>query len=159
VAAFELQALDYLLKPFGAGRLAQALERVRQQIPADGDASTVERLEDATSRQSLRRLYVRIGGRIIPLAVERILHCEARGDYVAVHTADGSYVVSTSIEYLTRRLSPEVFARIHRSRIVNLEAVDAFERHDDKRVRARLKNGATVVASRAWSSTLRGEAG
>ena len=159
VAAFELQALDYLLKPFGAGRLAQALERVRQQIPAGGDASTVERLEDATSRQPLRRLYVRIGGRIIPLAVERILHCEARGDYVAVHTADGSYVVSTSIEYLTRRLSPDVFARIHRSRIVNLEAVDAFERHDDKRVRARLKNGATVVASRAWSSTLRGEAG
>jgi len=63
--------------------------------------------------------------------------------------------VNTSVEYLAERLSPESFVRIHRSRIVNLEAVQAFERHDDKRVRARLTNGTTVVASRAWSSALR----
>src|SRR5439155_692890 len=76
--------------------------------------------------QPLRRLYVRVGGRIIPVAVEKILHCEARGDYVALHTADGCYVVNTSVEYLADRLSPESFVRIHRSRIVNLEAVVAF---------------------------------
>lgn len=159
VAAFEVQALDYLLKPFGAKRLAQALERARQHFRAH-DAETVTERFAAVSRghEPLRRVYVRIGGRIIPVAVERILHCEARGDYVALHTADGSYVVNTSVEYLAARLDPASFARIHRSRIVNLEAVEAFERHDDKRVRARLKNGATVVASRAWSSALRGEA-
>jgi len=94
----------------------------------------------------------------IPVPVEKILQCEARGDYVALHTADGCYVVNTSVEYLAERLSPESFVRIHRSRIVNLEAVQAFERHDDKRVRARLTNGTTVVASRAWSSALRDEA-
>ncbi|HEY6207858.1 MAG TPA: LytTR family DNA-binding domain-containing protein [Gemmatimonadales bacterium] len=159
VAAFELQALDYLLKPFGARRLQQALERVRQQLPGEDAATAVQRLADAGAQdQPLRRLYVRIGGRIIPLGVERILHCEARGDYVAVHTSDGSYIVNTSVEYLARRLSPDSFARIHRSRIVNLEAVEAFERHDDKRLRARLKNGAVIIASRAWSRTLRGEA-
>ena len=92
------------------------------------------------------------------MPVEKILQCEARGDYVALHTADGCYVVNTSVEYLAERLSPESFVRIHRSRIVNLEAVQAFERHDDKRVRARLTNGTTVVASRAWSSALRDEA-
>jgi two-component system LytT family response regulator len=158
VAAFEVQALDYLLKPFGAKRLGQALDRVRQQL--GGHAETVgERFAAATGRrQPLRRLYVRVGGRIIPVPVEKILHCEARGDYVALHTADGTYVVNTSVEYLAERLSPESFVRIHRSRIVNLEAVEAFERHDEKRVRARLKNGATVVASRAWSSALRDKA-
>src|SRR5207237_934015 len=120
-----------------------------------------ERFGGASRRhQPLRRLYVRVGGRIIPVAVEKILHCEARGDYVALHTAEGCYVVNTSVEYLAERLSPESFVRIHRSRIVNLEAVEAFERHDDKRVRARLTNGAKVVARRAWSRALRGvEAG
>lgn len=156
VAAFEVQALDYLLKPFGAKRLGQALDRVRQQLGARHAATVGERLAAATGRsQPLRRLYVRVGGRIIPVPVEKILHCEARGDYVALHTADGSYIVHTSVEYLAERLSPELFVRIHRSRIVNLEAVAAFERHDEKRVRARLINGATVVASRAWSSALR----
>jgi len=159
VAAFELQALDYLLKPFGRRRLEQALERLRQQLPNDDPATAAQRLADAGAQdQPLRRLYVRIGGRIIPLGVERILHCEARGDYVAVYTADGSYIVNTSVEYLARRLSPDSFVRIHRSRIVNLEAVEAFERHEDKRVRARLKNGDVIIASRAWSRTLRGEA-
>jgi len=156
VAAFEVQALDYLLKPFGAKRLGQALDRVRQQLGARHAATVGERFAAATGRsQPLRRLYVRVGGRIIPVPVEKILHCEARGDYVALHTADGSYIVHTSVEYLAERLSPESFVRIHRSRIVNLEAVAAFERHDEKRVRARLINGATVVASRAWSSELR----
>ena len=159
VAAFEVQALDYLLKPFGAKRLGQALDRVRQHIRARNAETVPDRLEAATRRhQPLRRLYVRVGGRIIPVPVERILHCEARGDYVALHTGDGCYVVNASVEYLAERLSPESFVRIHRSRIVNLEAVEAFERHDEKRVRARLTNGATVVASRAWSSALRDEA-
>jgi len=159
VAAFEVQALDYLLKPFGAKRLGQALDRVRQQLQAPPAERVSERFEAATRRhQPLRRLYVRVGGRIIPVAVEKILHCEARGDYVALHTAEGCYVVNTSVEYLADRLSPESFVRIHRSRIVNLEAVEAFERHDEKRVRARLTNGTTVVASRAWSSALRNEA-
>jgi two-component system LytT family response regulator len=158
VAAFEVQALDYLLKPFGAKRLGQALDRVRQQI-GDNSETLPERFAAATGRgQPLRRLYVRVGGRIIPVPVEKILHCEARGDYVALHTADGCYVVNTSLEYLAERLSPDSFVRIHRSRIVNLEAVAAFERHDEKRVRARLTNGTTVVASRAWSSALRNEA-
>lgn len=158
VAAFEVQALDYLLKPFGAQRLEQALERVRPTL-SSGDADTVgERFEAATTSQPLRRIYARVGGRIIPVAVEKILHCEARGDYVALHTADRTYVVNVSVEYLAARLSAESFVRIHRSHIVNLETVEAFERHDDKRVRARLTNGAIVVASRAWSSTLRGKA-
>ena len=143
VAAFEVQALD----------------RVRQQVHGRDPEPVAERFESASRRhQPLRRLYVRVGGRIIPVAVEKILHCEARGDYVALHTADGCYVVNTSVEYLADRLSPESFVRIHRSRIVNLEAVEAFERHDEKRVRARLTNGTTVVASRAWSSALRDEA-
>jgi len=159
VAAFELQALDYLLKPFGAKRLDQALERVREQLALDAMPRAAQRLADAVAHDHpLRRLYVRIGARIIPLGVERILYCEARGDYVAVHTVDSSYIVNTSVEYLARRLSPASFARIHRSRIVNLEAVEAFERHDDKRVRARLKNGDVIIASRAWSRTLRGVA-
>jgi two-component system LytT family response regulator len=158
VAAFEVQALDYLLKPFGAKRLAQALERVRERPAELGPASTLERFATAGAG-SLQRIYVRVGGRIIPLAVGKIMYCEARGDYVALHTDDSSvFIVHASVEYLARRLDQRSFARIHRSRIVNLDAVEAFERHDDKRVRARLRNGTTVVASRAWSSTLRDQA-
>ncbi len=66
--------------------------------------------------------------------------------------------MTVSLGYLDAGLGPDSFVRFHRSHIVNLEAVEAFERHDDKRVRARLTNGTTVVASRAWSSALRGKA-
>lgn len=65
--------------------------------------------------------------------MERILHCEAWGDCVAIYTADGRYIVNTFVEYLGQRLSLESFVPIHRSRIVDQDAVEAFERH--KRVR------------------------
>src|SRR5439155_15087374 len=102
-ATFDVLAHAFLHSPIGAKRLGQALDRVRQQI--GGNAETLpERYGAATGRrQPLRRLYVRVGGRIIPVPVEKILHCEARGDYVALHTADGCYVVNTSVEYLAER--------------------------------------------------------
>jgi two-component system LytT family response regulator len=156
VAAFEVQALDYLLKPFGPERLRQALDRLQadlQRAPNDNVAARLKALwhPDAV----LSRLFVRVGGRILPIPVDKVAHFEARGDYVAMHSTEGCHVIRTRIDYLAMRLNRETFARIHRSHIVNLEAVEAFERHDEKRVRARLRGGKVIVASRAWSSELR----
>jgi len=157
VAAFEVQA-----STTSSSRSApSAWARRSTGCVADGGMrrrcpNDTRRRPGAASRCAAS--YVRVGGRIIPVARREDSALRSQGDYVALHTADGCYVVNTSVEYLAERLSPGSFVRIHRSRIVNLEAVQAFERHAISVCAARLTNGTTVVASRAWSSALRGEA-
>jgi two-component system LytT family response regulator len=113
VAAFEVQALDYLLKPFGAKRLAQALERVRQPRSVSGPP-TLERLAAARGDDTpLDRIYVQVGGRIIPLAVEKILHCEARGDYVALHALGRRRVCHPRLDRVPGRPSRSALLRAH----------------------------------------------
>jgi len=146
VAAFEVQALDYLLKPFGAKRLGQALDRVRQQI--GGNAETLARTIRGGDRAppAASPPLRPSGGESFPWPVEKILHWRSQGRLR--RAAHGRRVlrrehVGSSTWRSGSARSPSCV--IHRSRIVNLEAVQAFERHDDKRVRARLTNGTTVV--------------
>src|SRR5215218_7650832 len=87
VTAFELGAVDYLLKPFGPGRLSAAMERVRAAIGEPPAIDPVERLTGALAGGPVERLFVRIGGALVPLSVDRIAHLEADGDYVVVHAS------------------------------------------------------------------------
>ena len=115
------------------------------QVPGGFPAQTGE--AELTDRRAERDVLDRL--------LDAVRGGESRALVVHGEPGTGKTVL---LEYLAERLSPDSFVRIHRSRIVNLEAVAAFERHDEKRVRARLTNGTTVVASRAWSSALRNEA-
>lgn len=151
VTAFELQAIDYLLKPFGAERFAAALERVRHAMAA-GPAGP-PRLPDAATAP-LRRLFVRRGGRVLPIAVERIQRCEAAGDYVRIHTSDDRHLVAVRLSDLAERL-PDSFLQVHRSHVVNLAHVEEFRPHPGSRFLVRLVGGAEVVASRARSREIR----
>lgn len=179
VTAFELQALDYLLKPFGAERFEQAMDRVRAELgqatearpdaadPAESDRDGVEltgisndevvgRVQEALSPgRPLQRLFVRGRGRIVPLAVSDIERLEARGDYVRIHTADRGHLVNVRLKDFEARLDPERFIRVHRSHIVNLDHVDEFVPCDGSRLEIRLRSGAKVVASRERSKRLR----
>jgi two-component system LytT family response regulator len=161
VAAFELGALDYLVKPFGRERLAAAIERVRARLasgrgglPAGDDSSTVDRALDAAKRP-LKRLFARKGDRIHPIAVEDIVRVSAGGDYSEVHTEKESFLVHVTLSELASCLDPELFERVHRSHIVNLNAVEHLRPADDRRLVVTLKGGARVVASRAASERIR----
>jgi two-component system LytT family response regulator len=156
VAAFELAALDYLLKPFGRERLRAALDRARLAVAERSALSILERARDAAPRSTPpKRFFVRDSGRIVPIAVRDIQRVEARDDYVDVVAGGRSYLVHLPLAEFERRLDPSRFARIHRSRIVNLDHVVGFTPYDASRLQVEMKDGTRLVASRQRSRALR----
>lgn len=160
VTAFELGAFDYLVKPFGRERFAEALSRVRERLDAAGEGesspSASRRARTALSGDDpLERLFVRSSGSIVPVDVDDVTRLEASGDYVRVHLPDESYLVSLSMAEFERRLDPDRFLRVHRSHMVNVDHIDRVEEHDRRRLRVHLDDGGSVVASRSGSSDLR----
>lgn len=156
VAAFEIGAIDYLVKPFGRERFQRALERVHaRSLGAGGTPPASERARDALDSAPLRRLFTRRGGQIAPVALASVVRLEARGDYVAIHHAGAASLMHVPLGELEARLDPERFFRVHRSHVVNLDHVVAIRPCDDRRFRIVLDDGAEIVASRAGSQRLR----
>lgn len=159
VAAFELRALDYLLKPFGKQRVGATLERAREVMM---DRRRLEQVEtpggSKGSDKALRRIFVRSGGWITPVSVDEVEHFEAQRDYVTLRTGDREYLIRSTMASLESQLDDTTFVRIHRSHIVNLDHVVRLVRHDDDRLAVQMKSGATIVASRRGSRKLRTDA-
>ena len=153
LAAFEIGALDYLLKPFGRQRFRTMLERVRQRM----SRSTVPVAERARTAfgAPLRRLFARTRDGIVPIDVRSIHHLQASGDYVEVFCESGRYLLQTSLAELAERLDPELFVQVHRSHMVNLEAVEILRPYDARRLLIELRGGHKIVASRTASEQLR----
>ncbi len=154
VTAFELGALDYLLKPFGEERLRGALERIRAAL-GEPRTSSLDRFSEAMSHAPMSRLFVRIGRSIVPLAVNDIAWFEAVGDYIAAHVGDTQHLLHLSLSQLEERLDPRRFTRIHRTHIVNLDHVAAFRREAGGNLVAELKNGICLQVSRTRAKDLR----
>jgi two-component system LytT family response regulator len=157
VTAFELGALDYLLKPFGPDRLAATMERVMAALGEPAAPPALDRLREALASGPISRLFVRSGGAIIPVAVAGVSRFEAWGDYVTAHAGRARHVLHLSLNRLEERLDPQRFVRIHRSRIVNLDHVTAFRRHG-KQLVAEIDDGARLEVSRSRAKELRGRA-
>jgi two-component system LytT family response regulator len=155
VAAFELGALDYLLKPFGRERLGAALERLRRRVGVVEEPLPSERARAALDDAPIRRLFARSGDRILPIAAEAIRRLEAKGDYVEVQAETGTFLLQLSLTELVGRLDPAHFVRVHRSHAVRWDWVAELRRYDDRRLVVKLKDGQQIVASRAASETLR----
>ena len=155
VTAFELGAVDYLLKPFGPTRLAGAMERIRAALGEPAPADTFERLSGALAGGPIGRLFVKIGGTLVPLPVERVSWFEARGDYVTAHAADAHHLLHLSLTRLEARLDSRRFVRVHRAHIVNLDHVRAFRRDPRGNLEAELLDGTRVPVSRAKAQELR----
>jgi two-component system LytT family response regulator len=161
VTAFELEAIDYLLKPYGRRRFAETMARVRRRLastaPSAGAAADAPP-PTPTEEGTLTRLFARVRDRLIPIPVADISRVEAQGDYVAVHHAGRSYLLAVSLSDLERRLDPSRFRRVHRSHLVNLDHVREMRAHDERRLVLRLADGSEVVASRTGSRWLREQA-
>lgn len=154
-AAFELGALDYLLKPFGAERLALTLDRVRATIGESDSTPSLERYRESLRSGPISRLFVRSGRAIIPIAVDDVSWFEADGDYVAVHVGRARHLVHLSLSRLESRLDTSRFVRIHRTSIVNLDRVTAFRTVEKGRVVAELDDGTRLEVSRNKAKELR----
>lgn len=152
IAAFEIGALDYLVKPFGRSRFQETLRRVRERVAAP--LTDTERAR-SVSESPMRQLFARQGDRIVPIPVRAILRVKASGDYAEVFTASGSFLMHVSLAELQERL-PSQFRQVHRSHIVNLDFVEYCQKFDERRLVLRLRDGSEIVASRSASELLRG---
>jgi two-component system LytT family response regulator len=157
VTAFELGALDYLLKPFGPQRLAATLERVQAAL-GGAAPSSLERFGEISTHRPLQRLFVRSGSSILPLPVSAISRFSAWGDYVTAHAGRARHVLHLSLNHLETCLDPSRFLRVHRSTIVNLDRVTAFRKGPSKQLIAELDDGAEVPVSRNRAKDLRDRA-
>jgi two-component system LytT family response regulator len=154
VTAFELGALDYLLKPFGEVRLLAALERLRAAI-GEPRAAPFDRFSEAMSHAPMNRLFVRTGRSIVPVCVNDIAWFEAVGDYIVAHERATQHLLHVPLGQLETRLDPQKFVRIHRSHVVNLDHVAAFRRNPEGRMIAHMTDGPCLVVSRTKAQELR----
>jgi two-component system LytT family response regulator len=155
VTAFELGALDYVVKPFGRGRLERVIQRVRTAF--DGSAAPLlsRATEALQPARTLSRIFVRDGNRIVPIALASIERVQGADDYATIVTSTKEYLVSVRLSDLEAHLAQANFLRIHRSHLINLEYVQAIEPCDAARLQVVMKSGAQIVASRAGTKRLR----
>jgi two-component system, LytTR family, response regulator len=145
VRAFEIEAVDYLCKPFDKERLATSLERAMRRLrPA---------VPSSAGSQWLTRLSIKDNERIVFVAVDEILWIEAANKYVVVYTTTGSHISRQTIQGLEEQLNPREFVRTHRSTLVRKAAVRGLHPlfHGDYIVK--LVNGAEVALSRGFRAS------
>jgi len=154
VTAFEIGALDYLLKPFGRERVTGVLARARIAmehglIPVAARASQV-----LSASKPLSHIFVKGRGRMIAVALEHVERLEACDDYVALHVEGRRHLVYARLYDVVARLDPSRFVRIHRSHVVNVSYISALEPRDGSRLTVVLSSGVRIPASRAGSVQL-----
>jgi two-component system LytT family response regulator len=174
--AFEVHAVDYLLKPFGRDRLAEALGRVRERLAASGAGTAAAVAPPETSAtpaaptapsaaalsaaarapgQFAERLMVRDGALVHVIPIEKLDYVEAQDDYVAIHAEGKSWLKHQTLADLEQSLDPARFVRVHRSYVVNVERIARIEPYaKDSRV-AILHDGRELPVSRGGYQRLR----
>jgi two-component system LytT family response regulator len=158
ITAFEVEAVDYLLKPFGMRRFLAALERARNIVQMRGSVAAIGRARSALAHGQAGpsdRIFVRDGNAILPLALDEIERFEALDDYVLIYARGKRHIMSLRLGQLEDWLPDPQFLRVHRSHIVNLDHVERMEGLDDARFDVHMKSGTTIRASRARSQEIR----
>jgi two-component system, LytTR family, response regulator len=154
VRAFEINAVDYLVKPYTESRFVEALTRVRERRQLDAHGAGVTRLLRDLGRHP-DRVLVPEGDRIVPLQVARIAWIKAEGDYARVHCSGKSYLVYRTLNDLEGRLDAAEFLRVHRSAIVRVDQIVEIQPADSGRYRLTLTDGTRLIVSRSRGSALK----
>lgn len=164
IRAFEVNALDYLLKPIDDERFDIALQRARESMALHHDGDIGRRLaavlgemggrnhKAATSRSN--RMVVRSGGRVLFVKASEVDWVEAAGDYVTLHVGKKSLLLRETITEMERKLGADGFTRIHRSTIVNLEQIVEMRALDNGEYRVLLRDATELKLSRNYRHAL-----
>ncbi len=128
IRAFEVNAFDYLLKPFSVERLEITLKRAKEQIKKQEKVASEDRLMTLLSELQgeenyLKRLTVKERGKIIFVGIDEIDFIEAQGNYLGLDMGGATHLIRMRLHYLEAKLDPKKFVRIHRSTIVNIDSV------------------------------------
>lgn len=157
VRAFALRAIDYLLKPVDDARLSEALDRAREAHRWRTHAATASPDPGPNPEPRAhypRRFEVRVGRRVRFVDAEAIVWIEADGDYARLHAEGQAHLVRESLSRLTAQLDPATFARVHRSAIVRIEAIEELQPLANRDAILRLRDGTPVRASRTYIDPL-----
>jgi two-component system LytT family response regulator len=156
VTAFELNAVDYLLKPFTRARFDAAVARLLEPVQP-GPEVVGEALAQAVQRAPgrLERILMRDRGRIFPLSLNEIEYMKADSKYTAIAARGQTFLVRIGISELEAQLDPARFIRIHRSALVNLDFVDSMKADEQSQLLIQMRDGTSLTASREASKVLR----
>jgi two-component system LytT family response regulator len=172
LAAFEIHALDYLLKPFSAERFRSALTHARQHLARRQTGAAgrqlASRLPDApapapearSGEQARRdRLVIKSSGRIYFVRIQDIDWCEASGNYVRLHIGQQTHLVRGTMSHLESQLDPAQFVRIHRSAIVNVERIQELRSSFNGEYLITLTDKTRLTLSRGYREGLQARLG
>ncbi|ELR69847.1 Two-component system response regulator [Fulvivirga imtechensis AK7] len=156
IKAFEKSAADYLLKPYSQIRFNEAVEKALSKL----DAQHVHGLKDIRQTreqyaETLDRVVVRVGHKIIIIPLDKIEYIEAQDDYVAIYSEGKKHLKQLTMKYLETSLPKDGFTRVHRSFIVNINQIDRLEAYSKDAFVAVLKNARTVPVSRSGYTLLK----
>jgi two-component system LytT family response regulator len=166
--AFEVHALDYVLKPVDPERLRDALDRAASTLAFKRGASLADRLEGLLAERSATdvptpavsrpatRFVVRDDDRLLLIDAERIDWFESAGNYVCVHSGGRGYLMRATMDTVARRLAGSGdFVRVRRSAVINVRAIAALERYAKSAYLIRLRGGTKVISSRYYLPSIR----
>jgi two-component system LytT family response regulator len=155
--AFEVHALDYILKPVDDERFSMAVHRARQ-VQATGSriqmADRILRMLEESSPKCVSRFPVRVGSRIQIVLTDDIEWIAAAGDYAELHVGGRSHLLRESMNSLEEKLDPELFLRIHRSRIVRAGCIRELRNIDNREYLVKLSDGSEHRSSRTFADRL-----
>ncbi len=160
--AFDVHALDYLLKPFDRERFAKTVDRVRDQLRAGGEissrlASLIESVRDAPRR--VDRLVVKDGGRVFFLRTSDIDRIQAAGNYVSVHMGAKNHLIRDTMGKMEERLDPATFIRIHRSTIVHIDRIRELQPDFNGDYAVLLEDGTRLSLGRSYRDRVQARLG
>ena len=164
VRAFEVHALDYLLKPFDQERFDISWRRAREQIMRERTGGTDQRIlalleEMKAGKKYLERLVIKAAGRIYFLETSEIDWIEAEGNYVSVHSAKKTHLLRETISSLEAQLDPKQFVRIHRSSIIRIDRIHELQPWFHGEYRIIMENGKELTLSRNYRANFQGAVG
>ncbi len=157
--AFEVNAVDYLLKPYDRERFNQAVQRVLDRI--QNNDTSVEQLKSLikniqTDQADTKRLWIKENGSLKPIKLQEIDWIEAMDDYACLHLGKANHLVNQTMRELETILDDKMFMRIHRSTIVNLDSIQQLRPIGDGSYQVILKDGTKLSLSRGQAKKLKG---
>lgn len=156
IQAFELNAIDYLMKPFSKERLIDALDKAIHRIQTyQPHTEKINRLIQQPLDEIIERIVVKSNSKIHVIPVDKIRYLEAQDDYVMIYTTESKHLKQATMKYFEEHLNPKDFMRVHRSYIIRLDQVVQLEPYGKDSYVAKLKDGPSVKISKSGFKTLK----
>lgn len=157
IKAFEKNAVDYMLKPLDEERFRLAVNRALDRIKSEQNnlEQLLKSLKVDRGGGYESHIFVQKSEKLFNLPVEEIVYLEASGDYTIITTKNDQFVSSSGIGKLEEIMNPEIFIRIHRSTIINLNSLKEIERHFNGGMIVKMQNGKSFPVSRTYAKAIR----